>query len=57
VVAVPERPAVEGSGWQRIREANAALAIDAGTIACEWDGRPVHYGDIVGHLVRADGLQ
>ena len=57
VTASPERPVTARVGWERIREANAGLAIDAETIACEWDGRPVHYGDIIGHLVVADGLQ
>jgi hypothetical protein len=32
------------------------LAIDADTIACQWDGKPVDYGTIVGHFVVADGL-
>jgi hypothetical protein len=31
-------------------------AIDVDTIACEWDGTPVNYGAVVGHLVVADGL-
>jgi hypothetical protein len=57
VVAVPERPATAELGWQCIRDANAPLAINANTIACEWDGRPVPYGNIIGHLVVADGLQ
>lgn len=56
VVAVPERPAVADLGWPWIRAANEPLAIDAETIACEWDGTRVDYGAIVGHLVTADGL-
>jgi hypothetical protein len=44
-------------GWPRIRAMNEPLAIDADTIACEWDGRPPDYGAIVGHFVVADGLQ
>jgi hypothetical protein len=36
---------------------NEPLAIDANTIACQWDGKPVDYGAIVGHLVTADGLR
>ena len=57
VTAVPARPAVADLGWPRIRAANESLAIDADTIACEWDGTPVDYGAVVGHLVVADGLQ
>jgi hypothetical protein len=44
-------------GWPRIRAANQPLGIDADTIACEWDGKPVDHGAIVGHLVTADGLE
>jgi hypothetical protein len=43
-------------GWPWIRAVNEPLAIDANTIACGWDGTPVNYGTIVGHLVTADGL-
>jgi len=57
VAAVPERPMMADLGWPWIRAANEALAIDADTIACEWDGKPVDYGAIVGHLVVADGLK
>jgi len=57
VAVTPAPPAVTGLGWPRIREANEALAIDADTPACGWDGRPVDYGAVVGHLVVADGLQ
>ena len=35
---------------------NAGLAIDADTIACEWDGSRVDYGTVVGQLVTVDGL-
>jgi hypothetical protein len=57
VAAVPERPVTADLGWPRIRGANEPLGIDAGTIACEWDGRPVNYGLVIGHLVVADRLQ
>jgi hypothetical protein len=57
VTEVPARYAAADLGWPQIRAANAPLAIDAGTIACEWDGTPVNYGAIVGHLVVADGLR
>jgi len=53
---VPTPPATAALGWSRIFAANAPLTIDADTIACEWDGRPVDYGAIVAHLVDADGL-
>ncbi len=55
VAAVPERPRVAELGWSQIRAANEALQIDADTIAGPWDGTPVDYGRIVGHLVAADG--
>jgi hypothetical protein len=57
VAAVPSRPPVEGVGWPWIRAVNEPLAISADTIACEWDGNPVDYGAIVGHLVTADRLR
>ena len=57
VRAVPERPRVADGGWPRIRTMNEPLGIDASTIACEWDGTPVDYGSIVGHLAIADRLQ
>jgi hypothetical protein len=57
VMAVPASPEIGELGWSRICAANAPLTIDADTIACEWDGRPVDYGAIIGHLVDADGLQ
>jgi hypothetical protein len=55
VAAVPERPPVAELGWPQIRAANEALQIDADTIAGPWDGTPVDYGRIVGHLLAADG--
>jgi hypothetical protein len=55
VTANPPRPVMTEFGWPRIRAANELLAIDANTIACGWDGKPVDYGTIVGHLVTADG--
>jgi len=57
VAMVPPRLVVAGLGWPHIRTVNEPLAIDADTIACEWDGKPVNYGAIVGHLVRADDLE
>src|SRR5512140_1052041 len=56
VAVVPGRPEVPDLGWPQIRAVNEPLAIDADTIACEWDGRPVDYGAIVGHLVAVDDL-
>jgi len=56
VTATPPRPAAEDLGWPRIHAMNDSLAISADTIACQWDGNPVDYGTIVGHLVVADGL-
>jgi len=56
VPAVPELPRVAELGWPQIRAANEALQIDADTIAGPWDGTPVDYGRIVGHLCAADGL-
>ncbi|HEX8115520.1 MAG TPA: DUF222 domain-containing protein [Kofleriaceae bacterium] len=56
VAPVPERPCVAELGWSQIRAANEALQIDAATIAGPWDGTPVDYGRIVGHLVAVDGL-
>jgi hypothetical protein len=56
VAAVPERPHAAALGWPQIRAANEALRIDADTIAGPWDGTPVDYGRIVGHLATADGL-
>jgi hypothetical protein len=56
VPAVPSSPTVADLGWPRLRAVNEPLAITAETIACEWDGSPVDYGAIVGHLVVVDGL-
>jgi hypothetical protein len=56
IAAVPELPRVAELGWPQIRAANEALQIDAETIAGPWDGTPVDYGRIVGHLAAADGL-
>jgi hypothetical protein len=57
VASDPERPVAADLGWPRIRAANEPLRITADTIACEWDGTPVNYGAIIGHLVVADRLQ
>jgi hypothetical protein len=58
LVSVAPAPAATGPelGWPRIRAMNAALAIDANTIACGWDGSRVDYGALVGQLVTVDGL-
>jgi hypothetical protein len=56
VAAVPARPTAPDLGWPMIRAANEALAIDADTIACEWDGTPMPYGTVIGQLVVVDGL-
>jgi hypothetical protein len=56
VPAVPQPPALGDLGWPRIRAANEPLAIDASTIAGPWDGTPVDYGRIAGHLATADRL-
>ena len=57
VAVVPSPAAVADLGWPAIRAVNESLAIDADTIACEWDGRRVDYGTIVGHLATVDGLR
>ena len=44
-------------GWPWLRAANAALAIDAETIACGWDGSPADYGLLVDHLIATDELR
>jgi len=54
---VPSPTRVADLGWPSIRAVNESLAIDADTIACEWDGTPVDYGTIVGHLATVDGLR
>jgi hypothetical protein len=56
VVPVPQPPAPPDLGWPRIRATNKPLAIDASTIAGPWDGTPVDYARIVGHLATAEGL-
>jgi hypothetical protein len=56
VATVPERPRAAELGWPHIRAENEALQIDADTIAGPWDGTPVDYGRIVGHLATADRL-
>jgi len=57
VAVVPSPAAVVDLGLPAIRAVNESLAINADTIACEWDGRPVDYGTIVGHLATVDGLR
>jgi hypothetical protein len=52
----PVRQGGADLGWPRIRVANEPLAIDADTIACEWDGSPVDYGMVIDQLVVVDGL-
>jgi hypothetical protein len=54
VVAVPIRPERADLGWPRIHAMNEALRIDAGTIACEWDGSRADYGRLVDELVVVD---
>lgn len=56
VAAVPETPSQADLGWPRLRAVNEPLAINAGTIAGPWDGTPVDYARIVGHLLIAEGL-
>jgi hypothetical protein len=53
--AVPKTLLSAELGWPRIRAANEPLAIDANTIAGPWDGTPVDYARIIGHLVTAEG--
>jgi hypothetical protein len=48
VAAVPPPPAWTDLGWPRMRAANEALAIDASTIACGWDGSPIDHGMVIG---------
>jgi hypothetical protein len=57
VAVAPSPAAVANLGWPRIRAVNESLTIDAKTIACEWDGAPVDYGTLVGHLATVDGLR
>jgi hypothetical protein len=58
VPAVATRPAVAPGalGWPHILAANEGLAIDAGTHACDWDGKPMPYGTVIGHLAITDDL-
>ncbi|HEX3765935.1 MAG TPA: DUF222 domain-containing protein [Kofleriaceae bacterium] len=56
VAVVPEQAAPADLGWPRIRAVNESLAIDAHTISGPWDGTPVDYPRIVGHLVAVEGL-
>jgi hypothetical protein len=56
IAQVPERPDVADLGWPTIRRMNESLAIDATTLACEWDGRPVDHGAVIAHLVTVDRL-
>jgi hypothetical protein len=57
VAPVPTPPKALDLGWPHLRAANAALAIDADTIACEWDGTQVDYGAVVSGLATVDRLQ
>ena len=50
VAAVPAPPTTTALGWSTIQTANAPLSITAATIAGPWDGTPVDYGRITGHL-------
>jgi hypothetical protein len=56
VPAVPERYSAADLGWPRIRAANAGLGISAETIACEWNGKPMPYANVVDQLVTTDKL-
>jgi len=56
VMPVPGRPTPPDLGWPRIRAANESLAINAETIACEWDGTRMPYATVIDHLVGVDGL-
>ena len=56
LVAVPAGHCGPDLGWPQIDAANSSLAIDADTIACEWDGKPVRYGRVIDDLVAVDGL-
>jgi hypothetical protein len=57
ITTVPDNAATTELGWARILTANEPLAISADTIAGPWDGTPVDYGRIVGHLASADDLR
>jgi hypothetical protein len=56
VAQAPARTATSELGWPTIRAANTALALDADTIACEWDGTPMPYGTMIDQLVVVDEL-
>jgi hypothetical protein len=56
VTPVPAAQRVPELGWPSILALNEPLAIDANTIACGWDGRPVDHGAVISHLVAADRL-
>ena len=51
VYGEPPRIIDASRAWPAIRAANAALAIDATTGRCAWDGRPVDYGRVVDDLL------
>jgi hypothetical protein len=55
IVAVPERAVPADLGWPAIRAANAEMKIDASTPPC-WDGTPMSYRRVIGHLAFADKL-
>jgi hypothetical protein len=55
VAAVPARDLGPELGWPQLRAANEPLAIDAETIACEWDGSPVDYPRVIDELVAVGG--
>ena len=57
VVPVPVRYESESIGWPSLLASHADLAIDAETIAREWDGKPTNYGDIIGHLLHIDDAE
>jgi hypothetical protein len=54
IAAVPVRDGSADLGWPRIHAMNEALRIDAGTIACEWDGSRADYSRLVDELVVVD---
>jgi hypothetical protein len=43
-------------GWPQLRATNEPLAIDADTIACEWDGSSVDYARVIDELAVVNGL-
>ena len=54
VVEVPQPARPDRRGWETIRARNAALAIDADTPACGWDGGRIDLVACIDELVRAD---